>query len=393
MPYKVLTFGTGVFLRGFFCDFADRAGIPVVMASSTPDGDRRAEIMTRSGGRFTLAVRGVGPDGKTVDSWRTVRTIERVIPSTAWEDVLALARDPDFSVVVSNVSEAGFRLSEDGSGESFDNPTSFPARLTRWLWERWQTLGNKASVTVLPCELFAENGTRLRAMIEEVADGWQLDNGFRQYLQEQVTLPDTLVDRIVPGDAPPQDTDLWRERLGDEADAPIIVAEPYTLWAIRGDADLAARLGGLVTHSDGGVVVAPDITVYTLKKVRLLNGLHTAMAAIGPVQYGVMTTREAVEHPELGPLLHDLLYKEILPTVAPQLGDDEARAYADQTWARMRNPFLVHKLADINKGAQAKWPQRLHPTMQTYREQFGTEPPLITRCWHASGFVEPPGAV
>ncbi len=373
-----------MFLRGFFCDFAARAGIPVTMASSTPDGDRRALVMNASQGRFVLAFRGVGGDGNVTDTWRTVETVERVIPSTDWPQTLALARNPDYSLVVSNVSEAGFRRAEPSTDDVLEQPVSFPARLTRWLYERWQTLGDTATVTILPCELFTENGRKLRQMLDAVSDEWHLPEGFRIYLADTVTIADTLVDRIVTGEPSPQERDtLWRERLGGESGLPIIVAEPFALWAIQGDPALQKRLASLCQSGNGAVVVTPDISPFVLKKVRFLNGLHSAMAAVGTVEFGVTMVREAIEHPELGPLLISALYEEILPAMVPPLGEADARAYADAIWDRFTNPFLQHRLADINKGATAKWPVRLLPTIKTYQERFGKEPPVLGRCLRA----------
>ncbi|MDX1932582.1 MAG: hypothetical protein SFU56_08260 [Capsulimonadales bacterium] len=376
-----LSFGTGVFLRGFFCDFADRAGISVTMCSSTPEGDRRAARMNAVGGRYYLAYRGRDTDGTVVDEGRIVNAVGRVIPSDDWPRTLALSHDPNISLVVSNVSEAGFRLSEDPADDRPERPRSFPARLVRWLDERRRTLGPDASVTILPCELFEENGSRLRAMLETVARDWGLPTAFFTYLAEAVAIPDTLVDRIVMGEPSAEEREaVWAARLGADAYLPIIVGEPFALWAIEGDAALKNRMASLVAASGGKVIVTPDISAFVRRKVRILNGLHTAMAIIAPREYGLATVREAVEHPELGPRLRKALFEEILPAVVPPLDEADARAYAGATWARFGNPFLEHKFSDINKGADMKWPVRVAPTIDDYRERFGVDPPFLSYC-------------
>ena len=382
MTTRALAFGTGVFLRAFACDFADRAGVPVTLVSSTAEGDKRVEHLNRRGGRFTLAYRGVGADGNAVDTWREVRSITRALSAaTQWAEVLRTARDPDVRVVVSNVTESAMRVADDPEEDRADRtpPASFPARLTLWLHERFAAGG--AGVDVLPCELIEENGALLRGLAEGLAGRWGLSDTFLDWLRDECVFADTLVDRIVPG--APTDEErrtLWHERLDGEDDPLLTIAEPFAIWAIKGDAALAARLDWLVRGGDGSVIVAPDITPYVFRKVRILNGLHTAMASIAPPRYGLATVREAIEHPELGPFLRALMDEEIVPVVSPPLAPEDARAYADATWARMRNPFLVHRLSDIAKGAPVKWQTRLFPTMRAYEERFGVPPPRITEC-------------
>src|SRR5207249_10419848 len=49
-------------------------------------------------------------------------------------------------------------------------------------------------------------------------------------------------------------------------------------------------------------IIAPDIGFYRERKLRLLNGAHTATASLALLA-GVRTVREAAEHPRLGAFL------------------------------------------------------------------------------------------
>jgi mannitol-1-phosphate/altronate dehydrogenase len=115
---KALVFGTGMFLRAFLCDFADRAGVPVTLVSSTPAGDERVAQLNRRAARarplaFTLAYRGLGDDGQS-----RMRGAGRLDPACVarlvrWAEVLETAHDPAITTVASNVSESGMRLSDE----------------------------------------------------------------------------------------------------------------------------------------------------------------------------------------------------------------------------------------------------------------------------------------
>lgn len=386
---RVLAFGTGVFLRAFLCDFADRAGVPVTLVSSTPAGDARVRDLNRRGGWFTLAYRGIGADGQVTDTWRAVRSITRALSASAeWPAVLETAHDPSISVVASNVSEVGFKVSDDPNDDRLaaTPPASFPARLTAWLHARFTHFGGarEAGVIILPCELIENNGTLLRGMVNDVAARGQLGDDFSGWLDAACIFADTLVDRIVPGVASDEERQtLWRERLGDDDalnDPLLTIAEPFALWAIKGDAPLAARLDWLLQGSGGAALIAPDISPFVYRKVRILNGLHTAMAPVGIHRYDLTHVRECLEHPELGPFLRALVDEEIVPAICPPLKLADARAYADTTWARMSNPFLVHPLTKIMDGAATKWQTRLAPTIRAYEERFGSPPPRLSEC-------------
>jgi tagaturonate reductase len=52
--------------------------------------------------------------------------------------------------------------------------------------------------------------------------------------------------------------------------------------------------------------------------------------------------------------------------------------FADQTFDRLRNPFLAHKLADIAMKHAAKVQVRLQPTFQEYEKIFGRPPQKLS---------------
>ncbi len=351
---KILVFGTGVLLRGLIADCAEKAQMPITMISSTPSGDERARALVASGGKFTLRERGLASDGSVVDTVREVSIIESALTaSDDAEAVLATASDPEIGLVISNVSESGFKITEP-------KELSFPGRLTAWLRTRMEAGG--AGVTVLPSELIADNGKKLRGMVAECDS----DSVFLAWLDSTCVFCDTLVDRIC---------------TQDDTDPLAAIVEPYTFWAIQGES--VGALGALAAANPGGIVVAESIERFAMRKVRILNGLHTAMASIGPSQYGVTTVREALEHPELGPWLESLLGDEILPAICPPLEKADAEAFAALTLLRMKNPFLVHKLSMIAVGAAVKWDARLLPTMAAYEERFGKKPAHLTTCREA----------
>jgi tagaturonate reductase len=122
------------------------------------------------------------------------------------------------------------------------------------------------------------------------------------------------------------------------------------------------------------VVLAPDITSYSLRKIRILNGAHTALVgrALGS---GLETVRECLDDPEVGAWLEGLLFEEIVPVLEGRC--DDPAGFARAVLERFRNPFLEHRLASIALNHETKVVTRLRPTLHEYHERFGEEPPRL----------------
>jgi tagaturonate reductase len=151
-----------------------------------------------------------------------------------------------------------------------------------------------------------------------------------------------------------------------KSDKLLVNAEPYMLWAIQRPAKFEPNL-----FRHPAIQVVDELVPYYLRKVRILNGLHSAMAAkFRPAGFEtvlqVLSDREAVRW------LRGLLYEEIVPTIAYRV--DDAALFADQVFDRFRNPFLAHKLSDIAKNHAAKVLVRLQPTRDEYVKLFGCAP-------------------
>jgi len=349
LPERVLQFGTGMLLRALCAasiDAANRAGAfngRIVVVQSTPQGNARA--INAQDGLFTLVERGL-QHGAPVERTRLIGSISRALVADAeWDAVCEVATRPELQVIVSNVTEAGFRLEAD-----------FPARLTDVLRARFERLPDSPPLFVIPTELVPDNGPHLAAMVDEVAQGGGRSDEFRAWRSARVRFCSSLVDRITTGAPPPDQRAALETSLG-YADALLTVTEPYSFWAIEAD-PRALRAAFPIDVNPESVVFAPDIGFYEERKLRLLNATHTAMAPLALLA-GVRTVREAVEHPRLGAFLRRLLFDEIIPAV--DLPRDAAEAFARSVVERFRNPWLDHEWRVILTNQETKMRIRVVP--------------------------------
>lgn len=359
-----LQFGTGNFLRAFadlFVSQEAREGRDpgrIVAVQST--GEDRARQLNERSCRYHVAIRGFS-EGKVIDEVEECDAVSRVlVAATQWPELLRVASSPDLKWILSNVTEAGLALDANDLPDGAP-PSSFPAKLLLCLRSRFRA--GMDGVTILPCELVPENGAVVKKLVMEQAARWEwgFDAEFLAWLGNGCRWINTLVDRIVPGQP------LSHPLL--QADPLLISAEPFAFWAMEGDPENLP----LTTHP--AVVTAPDITGYQLRKVRILNGAHTALVTKA-LPLGIQTVREAVEHPETGAWIRRLLFEEIVPTLEGRV--EQPESFAHRTLDRFANPFLDHRLSDIAKGHDGKMTLRLLPTLREFRERFGRDPGILS---------------
>lgn len=376
VPTTILQFGTGKFLRAFadlFVHEMNQSGTTaasVVVIQST--GSERAAQFRASAGRYLVAVRGL-EDGCRVDRMVEVASVGRAWAAQGqWHEVLDAARSQSLAAIVSNVTEAGYVLDpEDTSGRlpitgklaacptaADDPPRSFPAKLLAGLAARFEA--GQPGVTVLPCELLEQNGERLRQLVLDQAARWKLSQALVGWLREACAWRNTLVDRIVSS---PRADDPMAAR-----DPLFAVAEPFALWLIEGTHDVP------VFAAHPAVRSVETLGPYYLRKVRILNGAHTALVAKA-LPLGFETVRQAVLDAEIGRWLECLLFEEIVPALEGRT--DQPERFARQCLERFANPFLEHRLADIALAHDTKLRTRLVPTCEEFRSRFGRTPRLL----------------
>ena len=370
LPERAVQFGTGALLRGFVDDFVHRANVDgafngrIVAIAST--GSARDRALRDQDGLYTLVVEGI-ERGQPMRECRIISSVSRAISAAdEWNAVLELARQPMLEFVFSNTTEVGIVADEDSGAEDAP-PKSFPAKLTRFLFERANAFdyASDRGLTVIPCELIENNGARLKEIVVAIARRWDLGTTFLEWLDSAVPFCNTLVDRIVPG--APRDADVARLNalLGYE-DALLTTCEPYRLFAIEGDEALRAKL---TWATDSGIIIAPDIAPYRKRKVHLLNGAHTLLVPVA-LPMGCATVRDAMTQPSISRFVRRAMLEEI----APYLDVEGAENFAEAVLDRFRNPHIRHALIDITLQATMKTRVRVVPAVQRYVERTGSVP-------------------
>ena len=374
-PEKILQFGEGNFLRGFVDDFFDILnekglfhGKCVVVQ---PLAEGLGKTINAQQGLYSLYLRGVDDNGPETTK-RVISVISRVInPYTEKDAFFACAANPELRIIVSNTTEAGIAFHPEDRLDDMD--ASFPAKLTNFLWQRYQLFGKEKGkgFIILSCELIDNNGKILQDYVIQYAELWKIPEKFISWIKEENTFCSTLVDRIITG-YPRAEAAQMNEQSGYE-DAALDTGEPFAFWAIEGPdwmkKELPFEKAGLPVH------IVPDQSGYKKRKVRILNGAQTA-TTLGAYLAGIDLERDYMNDGLFEPFIRSIMFDEVLP--ATDLDMDDMKEFATTCLKRLANPFIDHRLIDITLNSVPKWRARILPTIKDYYKKFDEFPQRLT---------------
>ena len=374
-PIKVIQFGEGNFLRAFvdyMIDVANEEGVfDGSIAIVKPISFGNIEMFEKQDNLYTVVLRGK-ENGKTVNDSRIVTSVSTVLDCAEdYEAYMGLARLDSLRFVVSNTTEAGIVLDKNDSMEGL--PATYPGKLTKFLYERYTAFDGDVNkgLIILPVELIENNGGKLKECVLSLCDCWKLPEAFKNWICESCVFCSTLVDRIVTG-YPRNEVDAICEELGYQ-DNLVDVGEPFGLWVIESDKDISNEFP---LHKAGLPVVFTDNQKpYRERKVRVLNGAHTASVLAGYL-YGLDIVRDCMHDEIMGKFIRQVVMDEIVPQVP--LPIEEVKAFAESVFERFENPFIDHALLSISLNSVSKWKARVLPSFKDYYANKGELPRLIT---------------
>ena len=396
-PVRIMQFGEGNFLRAFVdwqIQLADEAGVldsNVVIVSPRFKEGKTVKALKEQQGMYHVVLEGI-ENGKPKRESKLINCIADVLAPALPADYTKYSQyitSPDLRFVVSNTTEAGIRYEKDDVTAGI--PLTFPGKITRLLWKRWEHFEGDASkgLVFLPCELIEENGKELRRIVLRHAMENELPAGFAEWVKESCLFVDTLVDRIVTGY--PDNAAEVKSEMGYD-DNCIVVGELYHLWAIGGEGYETVRKEIPLHEAGLHAIFLPEIKTFRDKKVRILNGSHTGMVPIA-LQMGCPTVVDAFNNKAINAFINSMVSREVLPMIHEN--PEELQHFADSILERFFNPYVKHYLKAIALNSLAKWEARNWPTARDYYKSLGKLPrhelltfaSLLSLYGPGSGFV------
>lgn len=250
-----------------------------------------------------------------------------------------------------------FQAGNDEVASDLEDPAS-PDTVFGYLVEALdrRRRAGKAPFTVLSCDNMPNNGAAARTATvsfarlrsEELAD----------WIDQHVTFPASMVDRITPSTTP-EERDALVAKLG-VADRWPVVTEPFRQWIVE-DSFCNDR----PPLEQVGVQLVDDVAPYEQMKTRLLNGSHTALGYLGYLA-GYRTTDEVLADPVFRSFLTTMMADEIVPGL-PEVPGIDLEEYQRTLVERLANPRMGDQLARLCRRGSTKIPNYLLPSIRAAR--------------------------
>lgn len=378
-PERILQFGEGNFLRGFVDFFInemnEKSGFNskvVIVQPIKPinDFDFVSEF-NKQDALYTLYLRGY-KNKKIVNNKKVISSINRCLNSYIdYEKVMQCAQNRDLRFIVCNTTEAGIVYDENCKFEETP-PSSFPAKLTKFLYERYINFKNEQGkgFIILSCELIDNNGKELKKCVLKYIEQWKLEDEFKQWVLNENEFCSTLVDRIVTGY--PKNEIEKLEKENNYIDKFLDAGEIFGLWVIEGSKKIEKELP--FKDINLPIKIVDDCTAYKQIKVRILNGAHTSIA-LGAYLCGKELVRDCMEDDVIFNFIRKIIFEEINPTL--DFTQEEILSFSNAVIERFKNPFIDHTLLSISLNSTSKWKVRVLPSILEYLKRKGVLPKYL----------------
>lgn len=274
------------------------------------------------------------------------------------QKVLDVMTRPEIAIVSITVTEKGYCYLPSTSSIDTNNPLiihdvtnphtpkSVPGVIVEAL--RLRKEQGLKPFTVMSCDNMPENGHVTRNVVLALAK--QCDESLAQWIEENVTFPSTMVDRIVPA-ATPETMAKIKKQLGGIDDPAGIAGEPFRQWVIEDN-----FVAGRPEWQKAGAELVNDVLPYEEMKLRMLNGSHSFFAYLGYLA-GYMHIDECMQDPNYVKAARHLMLNEQATTL--RVKNVDLSAYADSLLDRYRNTGLKHRTWQIAMDGTLKLPQRM----------------------------------
>lgn len=287
------------------------------------------------------------------------------------EGILNAMARPQTAIVSLTVTEKGY-CADAASGQldlnnpqikhDLENPTA-PKSAIGYIVEALRLRREKGlkAFTVMSCDNVRENGHVAKVAVLGLAQA--RDPQLAAWIEENVTFPCTMVDRIVPA-ATPETLQEIADQLG-VYDPCAIACEPFRQWVIEDN-----FVNGRPDWDKVGAQFVADVVPFEMMKLRMLNGSHSFLAYLGYLG-GYETIADTMTNPAYRKAAFALMMQEQAPTLSMPEGTD-LNAYATLLIERFSNPSLRHRTWQIAMDGSQKLPQRLLDPVRLHLQNGGS---------------------
>lgn len=315
-----------------------------------------------------------------------IANLAEALTLTDMDRIKEIALNPNLQVMSFTITEKGYNLYAP-NGELMDvvkadlendpaDAKHLMSIVTNLLHERYKA--GAYPLTLLSMDNASHNGDLVKNSVTMIAKKWdeagKLTDGFLDYLENDVSYPLSMIDKITP--RPADIIKEYTEELGF-TNMDTVVTSKNTYIAPFVNSEEAEYLviednfkNGRPPFEKGGVYMADRDTVNnveTMKVTTCLNPLHTVLATYGCI-LGYESIADEMKDRELVALIKKVGYEEGLPVVVDP-GIINPEKFIDEVIeVRFPNPYMPDTPQRIATDTSQKVSVRFGQTIKRYME-------------------------
>lgn len=323
-------------------------GAGVMAADST-----MAKALTEQSGLYSLTTRS-----SRETEVRIIGTITDYLHAhPSIDSLVEICLRPSTRIVSLTITEGGYPI-DPATGSAVEASASPAFAAIATALEARRTAG-LAPFTVMSCDNVLNNGLVTKTATLGAADELGLDT---EWIEREVTFPNSMVDRITPAT-----TDEDRTVLANEyglIDRWPVFAETFRQWVIEDE-----FCDGRPPWEDAGALITSDVAPYERLKLRLLNAGHSTLAYLAAL-VGHEQVHEVMADRLFDRFARRFLNDEAAPVLPPVPGVD-VDAYVVEILDRFANPSIRDQVSRLCLDGSSKFPTFLIPTIRAELEAGG----------------------
>lgn len=324
-------------------------------------GDKKnVESLRKQNNLYTLTVCGRKGEDATYQIGSIIDLMWAVDEKEACIDKFA---DKNVKIITCTITEGGYNI-DRASGEfmldneniqhDLSNPTQ-PKTVFGYVAEglRRRMKGDVGPVTFLTCDNLQHNGDTAKKAFSSFIIAQ--DKDLAMWVQNNVTFPNSMVDRITPATTS-EDVKRLNEKNGTSDEVPVY-CEDFIQWVVEDN-----FIAGRPNWESVGVQFTDDVTAFENMKLSLLNASHTVLSYPSFLS-GYRKVDEAMHDSHFERLLSDFMNIDITPYV-PAPDDTDLDLYKQTLIERFGNRSVSDQISRLCADGASKYPVYVMPNLK-----------------------------
>ena len=324
-----------------------------------PSDEKLIKSLEKQNGEYTLTVCGGNSDNKIYTIGSLIELIWGVENPNAVIDKIAR---PTTKIITLTITEGGYNI--DNTSKKFmleepsilhdiqnpENPKTVFGFIAAGLRKRMNA--GQEGITILSCDNLQHNGDTAKYAFTAFLE--KQDSQLKEWASNNVSFPNSMVDRITPA-TKPEDV-IWLNEQNNTNDEVPVYCEDFIQWVIEDN-----FIAGRPQWEDVGVEFTDDVSTYENMKLSLLNASHTLLSYPSFLA-GFRKVDEAMNNELILKLLKDFMDIDITPYV-PAPKNTDLEIYKATLLERFANPAVSDQVSRLCFDGISKFPVYIVPNL------------------------------